>query len=336
MFYRPNIASDLLTPYCVANRASAMKITKAAFVLLGLIWGSNFIYMKWASAWISPMQIAFVRVMFGFLPLALVAVRQRAIDRSQVRHLPHFLVMAAIATAFYYVGIVKGTERLPSGIAGVLGGSIAIFTALFSVLFLRTEKMNRLMVAGIVVGFAGIVLIARPWEGAGNSIDPVGVAWMLASSIILGLSYVYVRIFLSPFKLPPLTLVTWQMGLALLILTALTDFTGITRILQDWRAATGVVVGLGILGTGVAYLIYYFLLQELGAVASSGSTYITPVVALLIGWIAGEKVGIAEVAAIALILVSIALLQIGRQRAAREMLESARVAATSRAAIDPR
>jgi drug/metabolite transporter (DMT)-like permease len=159
---------------------------------------------------------------------------------------------------------------------------------------------------------------------------------MLASSIILGLSYVYVRLFLSPFKLPPLTLVTWQMGLALLILTALTNFTGITRILQDWRAATGVVVGLGILGTGVAYLIYYFLLQELGAVASSGSTYITPVVALLIGWIAGEKVGIAEVAAIALILVSIALLQIGRQRAAREMLESARMAATSRAAIDSR
>lgn len=202
--------------------------------------------------------------------------------------------------------------------------------------FLRTEKVNRLMVAGIVVGFAGIVLIARPWEGAGNPIDPVGVAWMLASSIILGLSYVYVRLFLSPFKLPPLTLVTWQMGLALLILTALTNFTGITRILQDWRAATGVVVGLGILGTGVAYLIYYFLLQELGAVAASGSTYITPVVALLIGWIAGEKVGIPEVGAIALILASLAMLQIGRQRAARETMESARETGTARAAIDSR
>ena len=80
----------------------------------------------------------------------------------------------------------------------------------------------------------------------------------------------------------------------------------------------GVVVGLGILGTGTAFLIYYFLLQELGAVAASGATYITPTVALLIGWAAGEKVGIVEVGAVVLILASIAMLQIGRHRAARE------------------
>lgn len=58
LFYQRHLGSDLLTPHLVAGNAGAMKITKAAFVLLGLIWGSNFIYMKWASAWISPMQIA--------------------------------------------------------------------------------------------------------------------------------------------------------------------------------------------------------------------------------------------------------------------------------------
>ena len=295
-----------------------MKLTKAAFVLLGLIWGSNFIYMKWAVALISPIQIAFLRVLFGFLPLALAAWHQGVINRSQVRHLPHFFVMGAVATAFYYVAIVKGTALLPSGTAGVLGGSIAIFTAIFSLLLLRTEKVNGLMAVGVVLGFAGIVLIARPWEGAANPIDLAGVFWMLAGAIILGLSYVYVRRFLSPFNLPPLALVTWQMGLALLILTLLTDFTGIGHILRDWQAAAGVVIGLGILGTGIAFLIYYFLLQELGAVAASGSTYITPAVALLIGWMAGEKVGVLEVTAIALILASIAMLQIGRQQAARE------------------
>lgn len=304
-----------------------MKVTKAAFVLLGFIWGANFIYMKWASAWISPMQIAFLRVMFGFLPLAFAAWRRRAINRSQARHLPHFFVMAAVATAFYYVAIVKGTALLPSGIAGVLGGSIAIFTAIFSLLFLRTEKVNRLMAAGIVVGFAGIVLIARPWEGASNPIDGAGVLWMLAAAIVLGLSYVYVKRYLSPFNLPPLTLVTWQMGLALLILAVLTNFAGIGHILHDWRAVAGVVVGLGILGTGVAYLIYYFLLQELGPVAASGATYITPTVALLIGWLAGEKVGALEIAAIGLVLVSIAMLQFGRQRSVRETGQT--VAATT-------
>ncbi|MDB5780496.1 DMT family transporter [Caballeronia mineralivorans] len=299
-----------------------MILTYAAFVVLGLIWGSNFIYMKWAAALISPEQIVLLRVFFGFLPLASAAWHKGVINRSQARHLPHFLVMAVVATAFYYFAIVKGTALLPSGIAGVLGGSIALFTAIFSLLLLRTEKLNGLMAVGVVLGFAGIALIARPWEGTANPINRAGVVWMLTGSIILGLSYVYVRRFLAPLNLPPLALATWQVGLALLILLLLTNFTGIGQILQDWRAAMGVVVGLGILGTGTAFLIYYFLLQELGAVAASGATYITPTVALLIGWAAGEKVGIFEVAAVVLILASIAMLQIGRQRAGRERLRA--------------
>lgn len=65
-------------------------------------------------------------------------------------------------------------------------------------------------------------------------------------------------------------------------------------------------------------MIYYFLLQKLGAVTASGSTYITPIVALVIGWAAGERIGMLEVGAIAFILSGIALLQIGRQRTVRE------------------
>ncbi|WP_281177779.1 EamA family transporter [Paraburkholderia heleia] len=78
-----------------------MRLTKVSFVLLGFIWGSNFIYMKWATALISPMQIALLRVFFGFLPLAFAAWHKGVIERSQIRHLPHFFVMAAVATAFY-------------------------------------------------------------------------------------------------------------------------------------------------------------------------------------------------------------------------------------------
>lgn len=303
-----------------------MRLTKASFVFLGLFWGSNFIYMKWAAVLISPMQIAFLRVLFGFLPLATAAWYKGVINRSQVRYIPHFFIMAAVATAFYYVAIVKGTALLPSGVAGVLGGSIAIFTAIASVLFLRTEKLNALMGLGVIVGFAGIVLIARPWDGGHSPNNLTGVAWMLGAAIILGLSYVYVRRFLSPLNLPPLAMVTWQMGLALAILAVLTDYSGMGRLLQDWRATAGVVAGLGILGTGMAFLLYYYLLQELGAVAASGATYITPTVAVLIGWIAGERVDMLEIAAVALILASIAMLQIGRQRASRKIERSASIA----------
>lgn len=294
-----------------------MKFTYVAFVFLGLLWGSNFIYMKWAAEFITPAQITLLRVFFGFLPLALVAWRKGVIGRGQLRHLGHFLVMAVLATAFYYFAIAKGTALLPSGVAGVLGGSIALFTTIATLLFLRSEKLNGLMAIGVVLGFVGIVLIARPWQGADSTIDMAGVLWMLAATTILGVSYVYVRRFLSPHNLPPLALATWQTGLALLVLLLVTDRGGMGRIVEDWHAAAGVAIGLGVLGTGTAFLIYYYLLQQLGAVAASGATYITPVVALLIGWAVGEPIGPLEIAAVLLILGSIALLQIGRQRAVR-------------------
>lgn len=240
------------------------------------------------------------------------------INRSQLHHIAHFLVMATLATAFYYFAIAKGTALISSGAAGVLGGSIALFTTIATLLFLRTEKLNLLMGAGVVLGFFGIVLIARPWEITDRSIDIHGVFWMLAASTILGMSYVYVRRFLSPFDLPPLALATWQTGLALLVLLIFTDRTGMGQILQDWHATVGVAVGLGVLGTGGAFLIYYFLLQELGAVAASGATYITPIVALLISWAVGERVDVMEIGSVVLIIGSIAMLQIGRQRALRE------------------
>lgn len=295
-----------------------MRLTYLVFGLLGLFWGSNFIYMKWAAELITPAQITLLRVFFGFIPLAIAAWRKSVVTWDQVRHLPHFLVMAILATAFYYFAIAEGTALLPSGTAGVLGGSISLFTTVATVVFLRAEKPNALMIAGVLIGFAGIILIARPWEGSDRTIDIHGGFWMLAATTILGLSYVYVRRFLSPFNLPPLALATWQTGLALLVLLALVDRTGMANILHDWHATAGVAIGLGVLGTGMAFLIYYYLLRELGAVAASGATYITPNVALLIGWFSGEKIGMLEIAAIILVLASIAMLQIGRQRAAKE------------------
>jgi drug/metabolite transporter (DMT)-like permease len=91
--------------------------TYCAFVLLGVCWGSNFIYMKWAGAFISPGQISLLRVLFGFAPLAALAWHQRAIRVGRIRYLHHFAVMAALAAAFPYFAMAQGTTLLPSGIA---------------------------------------------------------------------------------------------------------------------------------------------------------------------------------------------------------------------------
>ena len=107
-----------------------------AFLFLGIIWGSNFIYMKLASALITPTQIVFFRVLFGFLPVFVYAICIKALKWDQLRHSFHFLVMALLATSIYYYGFAKGTSLLLSGIAGALSGSIPLFSFILAVMFL--------------------------------------------------------------------------------------------------------------------------------------------------------------------------------------------------------
>jgi len=290
-----------------------MGLIVVMFGALGLCWGSNFIYMKLAAEIISPAQMTLLRVACGFAPLVLVAWRRDVLRREQWRLLPHFAVMAVLAMAFYYFAIAKGTALLPSAVAGVLGGTIALFTTLASLLFLRNQRPNAMMLGGVLLGFAGVVLLIAPWQAGGLALDGRGVLWMLAAAALFGGSYIYVSRFLAPWGLPPLALVTWQTGLALLVMLLVTDTTGMSELLHHGRALAGVTIGLGVLGTGMAFLLYYSLLERLGAVASAAATYLTPAVALVIGWANGEAIGPREVVAAGVILLGIALVQAGRQ-----------------------
>lgn len=298
-----------------------------ALVVLGVVWGSNFIYMKWATALISPAQTVFLRVLFGFLPLLLIAWRSRAINRQQLRHLPHFMVMSVLATSFYYYGFVAGTELLPSSVAGLLSGAIPIFTLLCTLVFLREERPGLQTALGVALGFVGIALTARPWEGVSGA-SFAGVLWMLAGTLSVGSSFVYARRFLMPLQLSPLSLATWQTGLAVLTLAVLTDFDGMGAITTDTHVLWGTLIGLGILGTGVAYLIYYFIIDRLGPVRAAGATYIAPVVAVVIGAAVGEPVSLLEIGALVLILGGVVLIQSAGTSSAKRT-EAKRVAAGS-------
>lgn len=286
----------------------------AALILIGFVWGSNFIFIKMATEVLPPLQVVFLRVATGFLPLAVYALATGAIRRDQLRHLPHFAVMSVLATSFYYYGFVAGTALLPSSVAGLLGGAIPIVTFLTSLAFLRSEAANATIAAGIAVGFVGIALTARPWE-SGAVISLAGVAWVLAGVVSVGISFVYARRFLAPLGLAPVALAAWQTGLATLTLALVTDFDGMTVILHHPRALWALVLGLGVLGTGLAYLIYYYMVQKLGAVGASGATYLPAVVAVVIGAAVGEAIGLVEIAALVLILGGVALIQWGGARA---------------------
>ena len=299
-------------------------VAYAAFALLGLIWGSNFIFMKWAAVSITPEQIVLLRVIFGFMPLLVFALAMRALHWRDLRHAHHFLVMAVLATAVYYLAFAKGTVLLLSSVAGMLSGAIPLFTFLTAWLFLRDEPVNVRSVCGTVLGFAGVLLIARPWSGTGQ-VSTVGVLWMIGGSLSVGCSFVYARKFINPLGLSPLALTTYQIGLALLLLLATVDRHGITAVFADHRATLGLVLGLGLCGTGLAYILYYILVARLGAIAASGVTYVPPVVALLIGFLSvGEPVRLLDVGAMLAILAGVGLLQAGRLGHARKAAASSR------------
>ena len=289
----------------------------AALVLIGFVWGSNFIFVKMATEVLPPLQVVFLRVVTGFLPLALVAVWTGAVTRDQLRHLPHFAVMSVLATSFYYYGFVAGGALLPSSISGLLGGAIPIVTFLTTLAFLRSERPNGLIGLGIALGFIGIALVARPWEN-GATVNLKGVAWLMSGVVSVGISFVYARRFLAPLGLPPVALAAWQTGLASVTLAVLTDFDGMGVILSHPRALWALVLGLGVLGTGLAYLIYYYMVQKLGAVGASGATYLPAVVAVAIGAAVGEVIGGVEIVALVLILGGVALIQWGGAKARRQ------------------
>jgi drug/metabolite transporter (DMT)-like permease len=293
---------------------SANKLVYPAFALLGLIWGTNFIFMKWAAVYITPAQIVLLRILFGFVPILVLALVRRSLEWSHMRYIHHFFVMALLATAIYYFAFAKGTALLPSGIAGMLSGAIPLFSFLTAFAFLRQEPINRYTLFGLVLGFAGVLLIARPWNSGASAVNVEGVLYMMGGSLSVGCSFVYARRFLVPKEISPLALTTYQIGLALFVMWLFTDLNGIWRIKDDGVALTGLVVGLGLTGTGLAYVLYYFIVQHLGALRASGVTYIPPVVALVIGGLlVHEPLHTQDFIAMMLILSGVYVLQTGKR-----------------------
>ncbi|WP_243385078.1 DMT family transporter [Bacillus kexueae] len=277
-----------------------------AFITLGFIWGTNFLFMKWATPYLNANQIVLFRVVTGFIAVFIYAISKREIKLNHVKYTHHFFVMSLLATYIYYFCFAKGTEFLPSGIAGALSGAIPIFSAFLSVLFLKNESLSKMKVLGILFGLFGVVLIAKPWTALLTSLNMNGVVYMLAGSFSLGASFVYAKKFLSNVSIAPAALTTYQLLIASILALSFGEINGITSITNDFVTFIGVVVGLGLLGTGIAYIFYYMIVSKLGAMIASTVTYIPPVVAMLIGsFMVNESISLLHWSGMLMILIGV-------------------------------
>jgi drug/metabolite transporter (DMT)-like permease len=263
-----------------------------------------------AAELINPMQIVFFRVLFGFLPVLLFALVKGELHLKHSKYAHHFVVMALLATIIQYYCFAKGTSFLLSGVAGAVTGTIPLFSFILAVLFIPEEKASALKVLGVILGFAGVLAIGAPSGEQLAASNMAGVFYMVMGSLGLGSSFIYAKKYLIPLKLPAAALATYQLGAGMLILALITDYSGMNEICNDLHTSLGLIIGLGLLGTGFAFIIYYYIVEQLGAVTASTVTYLSPVVALLIGaLLVGEPIGMVEYLATSMILVGVIMLR---------------------------
>ncbi len=279
------------------------------FAILGIVWGSNFIYMKWASEYLSDIQIVLIRVLFGFIPVLIYAMYLKVLKLEHLKYSFHFFIMSLLATTVYYYFFVKASSLLLSGVVGALSGTIPLFTFILAVIFIKDEKITPLRILGIAIGLLGVVLIAKPYDANLLETNIEGVIFAITGSLIIGISFVYAKRFISPLKIHFAALTSYQLGYALLILLFITDYKGIENILPHTHVFIGLVVGLGLLGTGLAFIIYYYLIERIGAVNASSATYLPPLVALFIAYFfVNENITLVDLLATVLIFSGVFLI----------------------------
>jgi drug/metabolite transporter (DMT)-like permease len=181
--------------------------------------------------------------------------------------------------AYFFFG--WGIERVASGLAGVLNATTPLFTVVFA-LTTRSERLSAARMAGLLLGFVGVVVLAAPWRttALGGSLPGVGAC--LLGSTCYGTSYVYARRFLTGRGFSALVLSTGQMAAGAALLVLATPIVARSPVTLTPTVTTSVLV-LGVLGTGVAYVLNYRLIADEGAVAASTVTYLLPVVAVVLG-----------------------------------------------------
>jgi len=277
----------------------------AAFVLLGLIWGSSFAWIKIAVEEIPPATLVAWRMTLGALGMGALLVAWRVPVPRRPRELIPLAVMGAINAAIPIFLISWGEQFVDSGTAAVLNSLVPIFSLVIAGLVIRVEPVTALRVIGLILGFIGAALLAgRELELRTDSSGLIGaLAVVLAAvSYAAGASYARHRIRRTHrYVVAGGTLIFAAIYMWILALTA---DGGI--IVPSQLPTIVAVVWLGILGSFVAYLLFFFLIEHLGATMASMVTYMFPVIGVAIGvLLLGERMDLRLAIGTALVVIGI-------------------------------
>lgn len=254
---------------------------QVAFVLLALIWGCSFWWIKLGLTFLAPGQVAFARTALGALALLLVLAASRGrLPRSR-RTWRHLLVAGLLMNALPATLFAYGETQVSSVLAGILNATTPLATLTVVLLAYREERVTREGIVGLAVGFAGVLVVIGAWEGLGRS-DLAGIAAILGAVLCYGLGYPYTRRHLASLPEGPISMATGQVAIAAIVLLPALAIPGASPSAPAPDALLA-MLGLGVLGSGIAYILSYRIVAAAGSTTASTVTYLTPIVAVVVG-----------------------------------------------------
>jgi drug/metabolite transporter (DMT)-like permease len=275
----------------------------AILLILGLIWGASFLFIKVAVATIPPLSVAFGRT-------ALAGVLLYLVLRSRGLRMPEwgsvwgtFLLMGFFNGAVPYTLITWAEIHIDSGLAAILNALMPLFTVLLAHVFTGDERLTWTKVVGIVLGFLGVLTLIGPAALKGLGKDVVAQLAVMAAALCYAIAIIYGR---RLKQVPPLVSATGQLFCAAFLTLPMSLVFDAPWTLAPSFISVGALTCLSLLGTALAYLLYYYLLPKIGSTNLSLVTYLIPITGVFWGaLLLGERLHWSAFLALGLILAGI-------------------------------
>ena len=254
-----------------------------AYIALGVVWGCSFIFIKLGLEFLTPFGVAFVRCALGAITL-LIVVKIKKIklpsDKSTWRKL---WILAMLLNVIPGILFAYAEVHVTSVLAGIINATTPLATLIVMLIAFREERLKVEQIIGIIIGAIGVMVVLGIWQGVGEN-QLTGVIALLIAVTCYGISFPYTVRNIIPLGLKPEAAATTQLVMAAITLLPFYLYDGISQ--DNYRPATlFAMLALGILGSGVAYIWNFSIIAAAGSSIASSVTYLTPVVAIIVGWV---------------------------------------------------
>lgn len=260
------------------------------FTALSLAWGSSFLFIKVGLDGLSPLQVVTGRMVLGALALGLVLLVGRTPLPRGRRAWGHIGVVSLLLCVIPFSLFAWAGQYIASGLASIYNATTPLMTVAVTLVALRDERPRTAQLAGFLVGLGGVLIVLAPWQGLDLSGALLAQLACLLATASYGAAFVHLRKFVSPLGLPAVSVATAQVGVGAVALALCAPVLARQPIVLD-PAVLAAMIGLGVFGTGFAYIWNTNIVAGWGAAAASTVTYLTPVVGVALGAVLlGERI----------------------------------------------